>query len=95
MLEKNINKRELSLLLSKDHKITIMLAENIIEKILEFVRDGVNKGHKVSLGGFGIFRKKVRVARMCRNPRTGKEVMVGDVNIVKFTPATSFKELIK
>lgn len=95
MKEQTINKVTIVEALAEKHGTTIMLAESMIESFIDMITDQVSQGNKISIGRLGIFRKKVRLARKCRNPRTGAVVMVGDVNIVKFTPASSFKEKIK
>src|ERR1051326_1011075 len=40
------------------------------------IQAAVTKGDKVSITGFGVFEKRVRAARMARNPRTGEAVKV-------------------
>lgn len=95
MSQKRINKVEIIEALAIQYGTTITLSENFVEGFLDKVRQAVKNGDSVSLGGFGIFRPQIRVGRRCRNPRTGEDVMVGDINIVKFSPATAFKELIK
>lgn len=94
-MEVIINKKHIAEKLAQDHRITMSLAENVIEGIFEHIRSGVNSGNKISLGGFGIFRQKIRAARVCRNPRTGMEVKVPKLKVVKFTAAESFKQLLK
>lgn len=95
MQPKILSKSKLAEALAREHNTTIMQMENIVESFLNRIKIAVREDQKISLGSFGIFTRKVRVARKCRNPRTGKEIMVGSMNVVKFTPAIAFKEFIK
>lgn len=74
---------------------TKVAAENVVELIIESVRESVRNGDKVSIAGLGIFQKKEVKAREARNPRTGETVKVAQHGKVKFTPAKSFKDLVK
>lgn len=95
MEEKFINKRDLIESVAVECDLTITQASNAVEFVFDHIKQSIDRGDKVSIGGFGIFRRKVRIGRNCRNPRTGEAVVVGDINVVKFSPATAFKELIK
>ena len=70
-------------------------AERAVEFIFGKIRDTVTAGDKVSLGGFGIFEKKVRKGRVGRNPRTGESVDIPALGVAKFRPAKAFKDAIK
>lgn len=70
-------------------------AERVVEDVLRIIREAVASDSKVSLGGFGIFEKKIRKARTARNPRTGEAVEIPAMGVVKFRPAQSFKEAVK
>lgn len=90
-----INKKNIAEDLSDVFDINITQSENIIKYIFSFIKTGIKSDGKISIGNFGIFRKKYRKGRNCRNPKTGEKLFVNGMNIVKFTPARSFKDLIK
>lgn len=95
MSQKTVNKREIIEALAIQNNTTITLSEKMIEGFMDKIKQAVKNGDSILLAGFGIFRSKVRLARRCRNPRTGEEVMVDDIKIVKFSPASAFKNLVK
>lgn len=66
-------------------------AEKIVDDFLEIVSEGLAKGDKVVLSGFGTFEVRERVARSGRNPRTGETI---DVPAQK-TPAFKVGKLLK
>ena len=69
-------------------------ASTALEAVLAEVQSAVAKGEKVSITGFGVFEKRVRAARMARNPRTGEAVRVKKTAVPAFRPGTGFKEIV-
>ena len=54
----------------------------------------VAKGEKVAITGFGSFEKRVRNARMVRNPRTGERIRAKKTAIPKFNPGAELKAVV-
>src|SRR5690606_4908054 len=69
-------------------------AGEALDAVLAEVQSAVTKGDKVSITGFGVFEKRVRAARMARNPRTGEAVRVKKTAVPAFRPGTGFKEMV-
>jgi DNA-binding protein HU-beta len=65
-----------------------------LDAVLAEVQSAVAKGEKVSITSFGVFEKRVRAARMARNPRTGAAVRVKKTSVPAFRPGTGFKEMV-
>ena len=69
-------------------------ASAALDAVLAEIQAVVTKGDKVSITGFGVFEKRVRAARMARNPRTGEAVKVKKTAIPAFRAGASFKEMV-
>jgi DNA-binding protein HU-beta len=69
-------------------------ASDALDAVLAEVQTAVSKGEKVSITGFGVFEKRVRAARMARNPRTGEAVRVKKTAVPAFRPGAGFKETV-
>jgi DNA-binding protein HU-beta len=69
-------------------------AGTALDAVLAEVQTAVTKGEKVSITGFGVFEKRVRAARMARNPRTGAAVRVKKTSVPAFRPGSGFKEMV-
>jgi DNA-binding protein HU-beta len=69
-------------------------AGTALDAVLAEVQSAVTKGDKVSITGFGVFEKRVRAARMARNPRTGASVRVKKTSVPAFRPGSGFKEMV-
>lgn len=62
--------------------------EQIVQTIFDGITDGLARGKRVELRGFGAFTVRRRKARMGRNPRTGEEVPVHEKKGVPFFKAS-------
>ncbi len=70
-------------------------AERAVEAIIDTIVKALKKGDEVSVAGLGIFKTKMRAARMARNPRTGESVHVPSMRVPKFQAAKALKEAVK
>jgi DNA-binding protein HU-beta len=69
-------------------------AEAAISAFVDSVVSTAKAGERLSIFGFGTFTPSHRPARTGRNPRTGAPVKVAARNVVKFSPATAFRDAI-
>ncbi len=69
-------------------------ASTALDAVLAEIQTAVTKGDKVAITGFGVFEKRVRAARIARNPRTGEAVKVKKTSVPAFRPGQSFKEQV-
>ena len=80
-----MTKAELIEKMAKDAKITKVAAGVVLESFMGNVTKSLKKRNgKVTLVGFGTFRKVYRKPRKGRNPQTGKAIKIKGRNVVKF-----------
>lgn len=65
-----------------------------LEAVLAEIQIAVTRGDKVAITGFGVFEKRIRAARMARNPRTGDPVRVKKTSVPAFRPGTGFRDMV-
>lgn len=70
-------------------------ATRSLDAVLDGIKEGLKKGDKITLVGFGTFSVAKRKARMGRNPRTGEEIKIKASKSPKFTPGKSLKDAVK
>ncbi|MEK7612722.1 MAG: HU family DNA-binding protein [Patescibacteria group bacterium] len=70
-------------------------AERAVEAMIETIVGSLKKNEEVSIAGLGIFKTKMRAARVARNPRTGATVQVPSMRVPKFQPAKALKEAVR
>lgn len=90
-----MNKSEFISKLSDKANITKKDAENFTEAFIETIIDTLNEGDKVTITGFGNFEKKVREARVGRNPRTGENIDIPSSVLPVFKPGKGFKDALE
>ena len=69
-------------------------AAHALESVLDTITREVAKGNKVAITGFGSFEKRVRNARMVRNPRTGEQIQAKKTAVPKFTAGADLKNVV-
>lgn len=62
-------------------------ATQVVEDLIELVKDGLSRDEKVMLSGFGVFEVKAKHARPGRNPQTGDRITLSARRVVKFKPS--------
>ena len=82
-----MTKAELVEKIAKDAGVTKVVAKATLESFLDGVTKGLKKRNsKVTLVGFGTFKKVYRKTRMGRNPQTGEKIKVKGRDTVIFKP---------
>jgi len=66
-----------------------------VEIVLNTIKHSLKTREEVFLSGFGTFKAVKRKARKGRNPKTGEEIKVKSMHLVKFRPSKALKEIIK
>ena len=69
-------------------------AAHALESVLDTITREVAKGEKVAITGFGSFEKRVREARMVRNPQTGDRIKAKKKSVPKFTAGAELKNVV-
>ena len=90
-----MNKAELIEKMAKDAKITKAAAGRALESFMDGVTKGLKKRNsKVTLVGFGTFRKVYRKTRKGRNPQTGEKIKIKGRNAVTFKAGKKLREKV-
>ena len=87
-----MNKKEIIAEMAEKTGLAQKDAHAFLDGFVEVVREAVRKGNDVSIVDFGQFCVTERAARRARDFKTGKEMMVPAMKVVKFKPGKSLKE---
>lgn len=68
----------------KHSHLPFPVVEAAVDAILNEIIDHLAQGHRVEIRKFGNFTSKTRDARMGRNPRTGKPVLLERRRLMRF-----------
>ncbi len=78
-----------------DSKVKKVMAEKVIEALLNVITEAMVKGEKVRLVGFGNFLVRTRASRVGRNPQTGAQINIPQSKSPAFVPGINLKKAIK
>jgi integration host factor subunit alpha len=67
---------------------------DILEIILNSIKEVLKKGEVVKIAGFGNFVVRQKRARKGRNPKTGEEIGITPRRVVTFRPSQVFKKFV-
>ncbi|MFQ5519185.1 MAG: integration host factor subunit alpha [Mariprofundus sp.] len=63
----------------------------IVESVLDAIRQSLEKGENVKLSGFGHFIVRQKHARRGRNPKTGTDITIAPRSVVTFRASPLLK----
>lgn len=89
-----MNKTELVAAIAEKAEISKKDAEKALKAFTEVVADGMKKGDKIQLVGFGTFEVSERAARVGRNPQSGKEMKIPASKAPKFKAGKALKDMV-
>lgn len=69
-------------------------AQRALDAFLNSVEEELQKGEKVSLGGFGTFSVRKSAARNGRNPQTGDTIAIAAKNVPVFKAFSALKDAV-
>ncbi len=84
-------KSELVAMIARDFGLRKIYAEQAVSAILDEMIDGLARGDRVELRGFGTFAVRYRGQRKARNPRTGAPVTVVEKHVPVFTTGKNLR----
>ena len=91
-----MNKKDLVALMAEEAGISKAKAGEALNAFIEGVTKSLKKKEgKVTLVGFGTFRKIRRKARKGRYPNTGKEIKIKAKNVVRFKAGKTLREAVE
>ncbi len=89
-----MNKSELTAMVAEKAGLTKKDADKAVNAFIDSVTEGLVKGEKVVLVGFGSFETKQRAARKGKNPQTGAEINIPASTVPSFKAGRGLKDAV-
>jgi integration host factor subunit alpha len=67
-------------------------AAEVVNLILDTMKEALENGEKVKISGFGNFEIRKKDARKGRNPQTGDEITISERRVLTFKPSQVLKD---
>ena len=90
-----MTKNELIEKVAKKSNLTKRAASDAVNATFNLIRDGLIRGERVVITGFGTFLIRSRAARRGRNPQTGETIQIPNRKTPGFTAGKTIKRMIK
>ncbi len=89
-----MNKSELITALSEKSQISPELARNVVETMIDLMKQQLMDGGRVEIRGFGVFEMRDYKAYKGRNPKTGEAVEVKPKRTPFFKCGQDLKDMV-
>jgi len=89
-----MTKKDIVLRISDELGIKQIEVKKIVQKTFDLITDSLERGERIELRNFGIFKIKQRKPRMGRNPKTNVVVPVPSRKVVVFKPGLEMKKRV-
>lgn len=86
-----MTKKDIIMKISEETGLKQVKVKEVVQRTFDMIVESLEKGDKVELRNFGIFKVKTRKGRLGRNPRTGDGVTIPDKKVVSFKPGMKMK----
>lgn len=89
-----VGRQELTKRIATQADLTQKKAGEVLEALLDGIREELQSGHEVRLVGFGSFKVKRSAARKGVNPRNRQTIEVPAKDRVRFSPGKELSEAV-
>ncbi len=93
-MRKNLTKKEIINAIYMQLGYSKKLIETILEDIFDVVLESLKDKRKVKISNFGTFILRHKKSRIGRNPKTKKETIISERNVILFRPSKFLKNRV-
>tara|TARA_S200000501_G_scaffold93807_1_gene87167 strand:- start:511 stop:804 length:294 start_codon:yes stop_codon:yes gene_type:complete len=90
----NLTKKEIINSIYMQLGFSKKISENLLEDFLSIILNELKENKKVKISNFGTFTIRFKKSRIGRNPKTLKQTIISDRNVVLFKPSKDLKNFI-
>ena len=90
----NLTKKDLVNFVYMQLGFSKKISENLIDDFFQTIIDNLSKEKTLKLSKFGTFSIRQKKSRVGRNPKTKKEAVISQRNVVLFKASKEFKDFV-
>jgi len=90
----NLTKKEIVNSIYMQLGFSKKVCENLLEDFFSILIDELIQNKKVKISNFGTFILRFKKSRLGRNPKTLKQSIISERNVILFKPSKEFKNFI-
>ncbi len=89
-----MTRKELAAALSENMLFPAQESAEVVDLFFEVISEGLGRGEKIKIHGFGNFNVREKAARKGRNPKTGERMEISARRVVTFRPSALLREAL-
>ena len=93
-MRQNLTKKEIVNSIYMQLGFSKKIIENIIEDLFDIILESLKEKGKVKITNFGTFILRHKKSRVGRNPKTKKEAIIVERNVILFKPSKYLKNKV-
>ena len=93
-MRQNLTKKEIINSIYMQLGYSKKLVENVLEDMFDILIENLKEKGKVKISNFGTFILRHKKSRIGRNPKTKRETVISERNVILFKPSKSLKNKI-
>ncbi|MBO5586304.1 MAG: HU family DNA-binding protein, partial [Prevotella sp.] len=86
--------KDIAKLLVEKHKMSMAVADDFLQNVVEVINDGLVQDRIVKIKGFGTFKLQEVKERSSVNVNTGERVVIAAHDKITFTPDAVMKDMV-
>ena len=90
----NLTKKEIVNSIYMQLGFSKKVCENLLEEFFSILIEELIQNKKVKISNFGTFILRYKKSRLGRNPKTLKQSIISERNVILFKPSKEFKNFI-
>ena len=90
----NLTKKDLVNTVYMQIGFSKQISENLIDDFFQIIVENLSKERSLKLSNFGTFSIRQKKSRVGRNPKTKKEAVISERNVVLFKASKEFKDFV-
>ncbi len=94
IINKNVSRDDIADTLNKEFGFSRKECLDIVNDIIEIIIEGLQLNGIIKIHNFGTFKIKRKKSRIGRNPKTKKEVIIEDRNVITFKASKNILKFI-
>ena len=94
MDKQNISRDEIAEAMKNEFGFNRKQCLDIVNDIIDIIIEGLQIDKKVKIHNFGTFKMNNKKSRLGRNPKTLKQSIISERNVILFKPSKEFKNFI-
>lgn len=95
VIKKTSSRADLSNAVTREIGLSKNDSAHLVDRVFELMSKALEDGENVKISSFGVFNLRDKVARIGRNPKTGKEAAILPRRVISFHASSAFRDKIK